>query len=380
MKFINYCWFWFLPVVFAGCITQFVPETDESQELLVVEGVITDQQEVNTIRLSRSSPLGKREAATPVTGSTVILSDDQGNSWTLHETLSGIYQTDPSLFRGVTGRKYKLNIHNAYHGAQNYSYETYFVEMKPVPPIDTLFYRKVTIKEKEASHPTEEGCQIYLDTHDQDGACMYYRWDYSETWEFHLGYAWPVNNTCWITLPADKINIKNTSVLSENRIDHYPLKFISNESDRLQVKYSLLVNQYSMNEEEFDYWDKLQNITENVGSLYDIIPASIPSNIYCIENPAEKVLGYFSVSGKTSKRIFVDENFAGQVDLYSQCIGDTLWGTNLQIPGLDIYTWVLEESNPFIPKPYTIVTYMRSCADCTTRGSLTKPDFWDNDK
>ncbi|NLJ44727.1 MAG: DUF4249 family protein, partial [Bacteroidales bacterium] len=34
-----------LTISFTGCITQFVPETDEDKDILVVEGMITDQPE-----------------------------------------------------------------------------------------------------------------------------------------------------------------------------------------------------------------------------------------------------------------------------------------------------------------------------------------------
>ena len=45
------------------------------------------------------------------------------------------------------------------------------------------------------------------------------------------------------------------------------------------------MNQYSVSENEYLYWDKLCTIVEQVGSLYDITPDSIPSNITCIEKP-----------------------------------------------------------------------------------------------
>lgn len=80
-------------------------------------------------------------------------------------------------------------------------------------------------------------------------------------------------------------------------IDRHPVIYISNLTDRLKTKYSILVNQYSLNEDEYNYWKKLKNITVSVGGLHDIIPSLIPSNIVCIENPGEKVLGYFSVWG-----------------------------------------------------------------------------------
>jgi len=360
--------------VISGCITQFIPETDEDQDLIVVEGLITDQPEVYKIKLSRSMPLGKKSILKPLRGCTVYIEDDQGGTHLLNELeASGTYVTNPEVFRGVAGRKYTLHINTNSSTITQYSYQSLPMEMKAVPPIDSLFYEKVTIKDKDAYSGPWEGCQVYLNTFDPEGSCRYYRWDYIETWKFHLPYIVP-NQTCWITYNSTDIHVKSTSVLTEDRISLLPLKFISNGSDRLATRYSILVNQYSVGEDEYSYWEKLRNISEEVGSLYDITPASIPGNIFCVEDPAEQVLGYFSVSAKTSRRIYIDENFRGLVNLYSNCPSDTIFG-NVPIPGLNASAWIIVDE-PYEMPPYKVITNHKYCADCTVRGTTTKPDFW----
>jgi hypothetical protein len=251
------------------------------------------------------------------------------------------------------------------------------MEMRTVPRIDSLYYEKVVISERNEYSGAKEGSQVYLNALDPQGLCKFYRWDYSETWKFRLPYMVP-NNTCWITNNSNEINIKSTSVLTEDRISRFPLKFISNETDRLAVRYSILVNQYSLNEDEYIYWEKLQSISEEVGSLYDITPSSIPGNIFCIEDPAEQVLGYFSVSAKTSKRIYIDDNFSGLINYYSTCPYDTIYGTGA-IPNLNSAVWVIEE-NLYAMPPYRILTEQKYCADCTTRGTTTMPAFWEENQ
>jgi hypothetical protein len=361
----------------AGCITQFVPETDEDKDILVVEGMITDQPETYTVKLSRSMPLGKKATLKPLTGCTVSVSDDRGNYYLFNESsTAGTYQSDKSVFIGMAGRKYKLHVFTNNATTRHYSYESLPMELISTPPIDSLYYEKVVIKEKDEYSGLKEGCQIYLNTHDESGNCKYYRWDYTETWEFRLPYM-VTNHICWITNNSNVIKIKNTSVLSENIIRKYPLNFISGETDRLSQKYSLLVNQYSLNEDEFTYWEKLQNVSQDVGGLYDVIPSSISGNIFCVEDPAERVLGYFSVSGKTSERIFIKENIRGLINLYRQCPVDTIFG-NKPVPNLNSSVWVIVDE-PYSMPPYKIITDKKYCADCTTRGVTIKPDFWDED-
>ena len=355
-----------------GCITPFIPRTSEDKKILVVEGLITDQPDTNIIKLSNSLPLGTRNVANPLKGCIVTISDDLGNTFSFTETAAGIYVTDPSKFQGVVGRFYTLHI-TIHVANNNLHYESYPMEMKHAPPIDSLYYEKVAIQENNGVN-TQEGCQVYLNTHDPANQSKFYRWEYAETWEFHIPYIFVPNRICWLSNNSDVINIKNTSVLEEDRIDRYPLNFVSNATDRLNIKYSILVNQYSLNEDEYLYWEKLQNITQQVGGLYDIIPSIIPSNVYSIDDPNEKVLGYFSVSGRSSKRLFIKDHFSGMIDLYTRCNGDTIFNGD-PIPYLNLTEWVIIEHH--IPPPYyDIITYDKGCADCSVRGTIIMPDFW----
>jgi hypothetical protein len=234
----------------------------------------------------------------------------------------------------------------------------------------------VTIAEAVGGYTKREGCQIYLNSNDPNKKCKFYRWDFTETWEFQLPYP-VINWRCWISSNSSSINVKTTSGLDEDRIVRHPLNFISNKTDRLKEKYSILVNQYSLNEDEYVYWEKLQKVTESIGTLYDIIPAAVPGNIYCIEKPNETVLGYFSVSAKTSKRSFIKDRFLGLVNLYSYdaCFGDTIWG-DTYIPNLNTTVWALIDRSP----NYVVITRDRGCADCTERGTNIEPDFWNKVK
>jgi len=361
-----------------SCIEQFIPETDEDLELLVVEGLITDQNEENIIKLSMSLPLGRKKVLKPLKGCLVSITDDRGQYYALKEKTAGTYVTNPATFRGATGRKYRLNIDTRSQSISgNHLYESAMMEMLPVPSIDTVYYKKEVIIQSELLSELEEGCRIYLSTSDKTDKCRYYRWDYAETWEFRLPFGVP-NRVCWITENSKKIDIRSTAAMQVNKVTDYPLLFISNTTDRLRVKYSMMVNQYSLSEDEFQYWEKLQNISQNVGTLYDIIPANVPSNISCRQDPSQKVLGYFSVSARSSKRIFIREHFYGVINLYTNCISDTIYGTG-PISGLNQTVWVIMDASTDRP-PYRVVTEDKNCADCTTRGTTTEPSFWRDDE
>ena len=360
--------FGFLLFLVIGCSVEFIPDPEDNNEQLVVEGMISDQNRINRIRLSRSLPVGKPLVRKPVRGAVVTITDEKAIIATLKESPAGTYSTDSLSFRGRVGGSYSLSIK-----INNMTYETDFIEMKPVPPVNSLYYEKEVITASSDTNYVDEGCRIYVDSYDPTGKCLFFRWDYAETWEYRIPYA-VKNKVCWVTERSDEILIKNTSIYSQARVSKYPILFISNNGDRLKETYSILVNQYSLNESEYDFWERVQNISQNVGNLYDISPMAIPSNIKCCEDPEETVLGYFSVSAVTQKRLFIKDHFFGLPNFFIYCATDTVAG-KLPETGLNTDYWVIEDFGDELP-PFWVLTTYKECADCTTRGTNVMPSFW----
>lgn len=359
--------------VAGSCVTEFIPQIEENAQLVVVEGLITDRQEIQTIKLSKSLPFGERSTAKPLSGCNVTVTDDLGGRFILSETEIGTYTLPPS-FHGSVGRFYTLHIKTG-QSNRNLSYESYPVEMKPVPEIDSIYYEKVVVQEKFEDFFGIDGCKIFLNTYDPGNICRYYRWDFSETWVLRL--LWPVDNIkCWVSDRSHDIIVKSTAAFDDSRIVGQPVTYISNETDRLSRKYSIEVNQYSLNEDEFSYLEKIKNLNAGVGGLYDKIPASIPNNLICIDNPNEKVLGFFSVSAKSSRRIFIEGDFRGIIDRYNKCPVDTIYG-DYDPPDLYLTMWpILDHPQTFGAPRTRILTDDKGCADCTVRGTKVKPGFW----
>jgi len=359
----------FLIAIASGCTIEFEPDRDIVNDQLVVEGMITDQNRVNRIRLSRSVAVGDPLLVPrPVSGALVTIADENAIITTLTESPAGTYSTDSTQFRGRAGGKYSLNIK-----INDACYETDFTEMKPVPPVGSLYYEKVTITGSKDTTEIEEGCRIYVDSYDPAGECLFYRWEYVETWEYRIPYS-VRNKVCYVSVRSNEILIKNTSSYSQARVSKFPVLFISNKSDRLKEKYSILVNQYSLNETEFTFWERVRNVSQNVGNLYDVTPVAVPGNIRNCKDPEEEVLGYFSVSAVVQKRIFIEDHFYGLPMSFLFCATDTLTGI-LPESGLDSEYWVIEDfgDEPF---PFWVITTLKECADCTTRGTKVMPPYW----
>jgi hypothetical protein len=338
--------------------------------------MITDQYGINTIKLTTSVPLEKKNLEKPYRGCTVTISDDLGNTCLLTENKPGEYIPDPEQFQGIAGRRYKLRIENNKPGDQNHVYESSFIELVQVPQIDSIYYEKVDI---DSHFGIVNGCQIYVDTHDPLNKCRNYRWEFSETWEFHLPFNAIDHSICWLTVNSEIINVKSTLLLEENRVTRFPLYFISPYSDRFQVKYSILVTQYSIDEQEYGYWSKVRNIAQEVGTLYDVTPASIAGNIYCTDDSTETVLGYFSVSSVCSKRIFIKDSFQELTDRYLYCVDTIVFSSPKSVPGYGSWMWVID-TGWIDRRKYWKLTRDKNCLDCRYRGTDIEPPFWHDDE
>jgi hypothetical protein len=349
-----------------GCVTEFIPETNDARQKLVVEGLITDQPVRNKVKLSLSMPIGDSLYSIPVHNAQVYVREYLGTSHKLTEIEPGSYYTNPAIFKGIPGHSYSLLILTL-----NGRYESPNVEMKPVPPIDSVYYEKIFVKLNQLGEPVE-GAQIYIDTHDSLNNTKFFRWNYTETWIFRLPYN-VQNNVCWITEESDKILLANTSYLAESSVSHFPIRKIATEKDdRLKERYSIMVNQYSISEEEFRYWEKIQKISERSGGLYDVTPMTVIGNIQNTIDPEEQVMGFFSVSAVSSRRIYIEDAFAGFKNLYTTCPFATV-PINQTIRYLGEIYWIIIMNYDEGTKTYTD---QYRCADCTTRGTTVKPDFW----
>lgn len=355
-----------------SCVQEFMPDIDEYRNLMVVEGLITDEYKQHYVRLSRSTPVGQISDGDPVTGATVSVTDDLHSEFFFTETQPGYYTTDSMRF--PPGRYYTLRIITT-----SDTYISSPMELRMTHPIDTV-YSELQSLPVQGSDLVKHGYQVYFDSYDPTNNTGFYRWEYYETWETRFPrnfmYPWVVNKNCWVEDRSTKIYIENTSSKQEAIIEKYPLVFIGTETPRLGVKYSMLLKQYAISEEEYLYWENLRDLNQEVGGLYDPIPAALPGNMMSETHPETDVLGFFSVSGASSKRIFIKDDTIPKPNYYYYCITDTVPNLN-GIIGIGTDLFIVERTDP--PTVVYIISPYKACVDCTVFGTNVKPPFWDGD-
>jgi len=368
----------------AGCEKLYNPPAIASPgSYLVVEGVINIGADSTNIKLSRTVKLSSTTTVNPEKGAVVMVVSDQNNNFPLVETSAGNY-TSPGLNLN-NARKYRLSIKTT-NGQQ---YLSDLVVASVTPPIDSIGFIVQS-----------NGIQLYVNTHDPDNNTHYYRWAYAETWQFHSEYpsAWITNGkaivprtpdqlvySCFANDASSDIVLGSSAKLAQDVIYQNPLTSVASTSEKLETKYSILVHQYALTSDAYNFWTNLKKNTEQLGSIFDAEPSTINGNIHNTNNTAEPVLGYISACVVQSKRIFISNTQLPSVWLpvYPYQCGEgpyyyaipPLVGDNL----IALNSTTIPTSAIIAPGSPNITGFLGAdieCVDCTIRGTKTPPGFW----
>jgi hypothetical protein len=371
-------------VLSTGCIEPFEPTIEETDEVMVIDGRITDSQGIQTISISRSSPYNNPQFQ-PVSGCVVRVEDDAGNGITFLENASGIYQSDLEPDFLAVGKAYKLQVFTP----NDEVYESEFDTLLACAPIDHLSY-KLEIQGTSNPDISYYGIRFYADIKGSPEESRNYLWTFEETWEYisyyNIQYIWDGSEfqdytpqlygfkICYLTDRLENFQVGSSSMMGSNEIRQQPLHFVSNHTPRLQEQYSLLVAQHSLSYGAYLYWDKMIAQSVDAGGLFETQPSKTTGNISNINHPEEKVLGYFFVSQVKEKRITLSEDFEFPIVGFD-CPLDT--ANSLEDFGMN-YPYIMYSLSIMGRGPPYAYSY-KECHDCTYRGGVTtKPEYWDD--
>ena len=371
----------FILLMLSGCVEPYdSPVNNLPNNYLVVEGIIGDGK--SYFQLSRTSNLNEGTLTFETSAQVYIENESGSGSYLLNETENGLYEAVLDL---DANDQYRVKIYTA----NDAEYVSEYVPLTSSPEIDSISWEEVN----------DEIIQLYVTSHDPENNTRYYRWTYKETWEYHAAFSSSleyvngeivprdyINNqiyNCWQSSASTRILVASSVQLQEDVIYKQPLLSIRPaSSNKLDVKYSILVQQYALTKEAFEYWDLLKKNSESLGTLFDPQPSQLPGNLHCISNPDEPVLGFVSAGAVSEKRLFLrrteipisipyNRNPSCErdtVDLAPEAL-ESAFAAGDSIPLTGVYGMGGFEGYE------ATSTY---CADCRTRGGTNvKPDFWE---
>jgi len=369
-----------LILLLAQCKQEYIPQVEENNtRQLVVEGYINSGSGATTIQLSRSSDL-EDTVLTPEFNAQVIVEGDDGSSVPLFENGNGEYIIGQLILDNAV--KYRVHITTT----DGKEYVSDYSPVKHTPVIDSITWRK-----------ENDGVQIYVNTHDDQNAIKYYRWVYSETWEFHSAYHSgldyvrdPVTNApvdlidrsdpeaifkCWRTQQSTHIMLGSSEKLSEDKI-FAPVRYIEPLGEELSVRYYIELTQYALSHDAYSFFQRVKKNTEQIGTLFDPQPSQLSTNIHCVNDTKEEVVGYVEVTDQQQAHIFITNDDVKPWFSPVPCSKivvrnnpDTLQVIQYGYLPLAVLTYAGPRIDKFEASGI-------ECVDCTLRGTNIKPAFW----
>ncbi len=370
-----------------GCIEQYFPGENELKTgTMVVIAQLTTGQGVQTINISRSSTIVYPEYD-PVSDCHVEIEALSGTTTEFKESEPGTYSGNFDEGFLVSGEVYRI----IFITREGKRYESEYERIYPVSEIDSIYYVREDHPTRDPE-VTEEGVQFYMDYTIEKDSARYLRWRLTETYEIRnpQNEAWiydvdrilkemPDSSTwftCWITQELPNIFTLDVGNIEGEHFRKMPLNYVTNDTRRLHYRYCLLVQQISLSQTAFRYWDELGKNLQDKGNLFDVQPSILPGNICSVDNDEELVVGYFGISDDAEKRVFVED--VPDLEIYKDptyCAPGRFppylaYRDNITLP---IY---LSEGYLFTELRFGRVN--KYCVDCRDyKGSShIEPDFW----
>jgi hypothetical protein len=235
---------------------------------LVIEGVITDQNMQQTIKITESVPYTNSNIYPAVTGGVLTITDNQGNTWTPKESTPGNYTFGP--MRGRAGRTYTLKaiVNNVTYNASS--------TMPSAVKLDSLGIRLITFGGSDRK-------QVEVHFTDPADQVNQYRWILK------------VNG-----LQAKQVFADNDQFTNGNAVTN--ILFYNDDDDSnndFKAGDELEVEMQCIDKSIYTYWYTLSQQTQN-GPGGGVTPGNPPSNI---DNNA---LGYFSAHTTQKSTVIVN--------------------------------------------------------------------------
>ena len=360
---------------------------------IVIQGRILSGDK-SIIYLSRTQPFGSDAVEVDsITNAKITIVGQNG-----FQSDEAIYESEENCYKIDTRH---LLPNTLYALRTEFDGEIYLSDYLAI--LDTPEIEDITYKERN------DGISIHLSTSNDEDLSRYYMWNYEEDWEFHATVDFvgakgiPVYNNklysqeivngynpyfyCWKHTESDEICLYNTTNLDTNQVKEHELLRIPIDDVRISYIYSILVKQFCISENAYNYYRQLESLTENNSGLFAPMPTELNGNVTCVSTPSKKVRGYVLASNVKTKRLFIYESDFKQIhsEYDPECI--------LQRPDADDNVWDYVWRQLIANQGYVAITqdgdihgqdylnntlYSRECVDCRAVEGATKkrPDFW----
>ena len=295
----------------ANCVSPYDFDPGYTGKFLVVNGGINQLDSINKIRLTLSTAYESYSNARPVEGVDILLVNSKNESEPFYYIDEGWYYHFGQVVKVEAGESYHIEI--------SYLSRKYKTDSQVVPhPItpDSISYISgfKDVTNRNGSVITVESIDIFINTPiNVNDETSYLRWKVDESWSFVERQCGPMHipKVCYINreLSLDEIYIYSSeNVSGEYLPQNLVAEKIYPERIEFTARHYFNVVQLAIDKNAYEYWEKVVQLANPDGDIFDLPPAPLSGNVYNINDPDEVVLGYFEVASKSIARKILYRN------------------------------------------------------------------------
>ncbi|TMM57102.1 DUF4249 domain-containing protein [Maribacter algarum] len=304
-----------------GCIEPFEAETQDFENVLVVDARLTNEEKRHEIVLSRSYRL-EEGVTVPESNASVQIMDETGNTYRYIEETPGLYKS-VSAFAAQPNVGYELLITSK--DGKSYKSET---AVRPT---------KIEIKEVKAEIEFDdlgkEGLQITLVNENPNAEAKFFRYEFEETYKIIAPYynpfefevadslyfaqgdfdSYEINiiarteeaRTCYTTNASTDINLSDSERNMDGQSGKTIVRFLRSDDFAISHRYSILVKQFAITSDTHGYYSSLESFSSSQNVFSNVQTGFLSGNIAALDSD-ELVLGYFEVASLSTERYFLN--------------------------------------------------------------------------
>jgi|GEM_PF-2921395 len=308
-----------LILLFAGCEEYYVPDLDDVQPIYAFEGNVTDQPGPYRVKVSKANGYNSQPAVEIITDAIVSIQCNNGKCYNLKYDTTGYYLSDSLDFTGKIGSMYRLIVTMPDGKVFESTNET-ITKCADIEALSARYYEKwhVTSDGIYYNDELEKGLQI-TNTTNAKGCSFYYRYDCQFSIQTHQTYDITPNIIHrYIYRPMSskgQLYISNANdygqqIITGNQLYSISTKVLNYKDATLieDTEFTLKdcgvfvhVNQYSISETEYNYWEAVSDQFENKNYIFGQTENQAIGNIKCTSDENIIALGYFGASAIKSK-------------------------------------------------------------------------------
>lgn len=293
-------------ILLSSCLSPIDIPTENIGGRLVVSGQVSTLADQNYVQIGRTADTERLPH--PVVGALVQLLDEFGNvyQYAENEFSEGEYHLDG--FMAVPNTSYFIRVVTP-------EGETYESVPERIPEsagelTSSYEIQNEEVTDLEGTVTNEPFLKLYVNTTMPDAGSRFVKWNVEEVFlltptDFPDPFSY-VPPSCFVAQNADpqRITLINGDEVKAQSIDKLLVASRIIDWTFLERHY-FTVYQSSLTAEAYEYWRKVDILSNQVGSIFDTPPAEIKGNLRNINDPSEKVFGYFQACNQSFTRRFI---------------------------------------------------------------------------